>query len=341
MTVRAALPLMGAVLASGCWGGEPSQVADGEQFVVHAASGQPSAQFIRGKLPGKAPPPKGSAPTPSTMTADGGKPSTPQLAQIVEFSTSGALVAGQGGFALSGTATPNAYSVGLYLDKASTGYWVITTSQTDPQTGNLTWSGTADFGPGIQPGIHQLLGVALDEHGKAGQQIAKSVCIDSQVPDNFNSCKSSLAPPNAVITLSWDTPVDLDLQVKPPDGPLIDPKHSTGGTPNDAGVFPAGSPYIDRDANAGCVVTGAQRESLIWPTGGQTPRGTYGIYVNLFDACKQPVVHFIVEVYSVVPNPDGGAGQLKRYLRQSGELLDIQANGGSARGLFVSNFIFK
>jgi hypothetical protein len=74
------------------------------------------------------------------------------------------------------------------------------------------------------------------------------------------------------------------------------------------------------------------------------PHGHYGIYVNLYDSCKQPAVHFRVEIYTSVPQDDGGA-HLKLYYPRpedppGGILLDISANGGTARGLFVTEFNF-
>jgi hypothetical protein len=80
------------------------------------------------------------------------------------------------------------------------------------------------------------------------------------------------------------------------------------------------------------------------------PHGLYGIYANLFDACKQPAVRFRVEVWISVnrdPSADGRTGrQLERFYPgpadpQGGELLDISANAGTARGLFVTQFKFK
>ena len=38
---------------------------------------------------------------------------------------------------------------------------------------------------------------------------------------------------------------------------------------------------------------------------------------------------------------EGLPALLKRYYRQSGELLDISANAGSGRGLFVTEFDFN
>jgi hypothetical protein len=345
MVARApsALFVLAAAAASGCWSGEPSQLADGEEFVVHSVGKDPSVQFIRGKLPGKRPLTT-PAPEPTT-TPDGGEApgaAGPSLPEIVQLGQPPALVAGQGGFGVTGNTTPEAYSVGLALSKVSTGYWVVPVqAPNDPQTNDPFWQVTVDFGPDIEPGFRDLLAVAFDKNGNPGHQLAKSVCISTAVPDNFNACRSSQPPPSAVISLSWDTNADVDLQVRTPDGLLIEPKHPAGARPNDAGVIPTDAPAIDRDANAGCVASGLRRESLVWPSTITPPQGHYGIYVNLFDACKQSIVHFIVEVYSVIPNPDGGAGTPVKKLTRAGELLDVQANGGSARGLFVTDFNFK
>jgi hypothetical protein len=100
----------------------------------------------------------------------------------------------------------------------------------------------------------------------------------------------------------------------------------------------AAEAVLDHDSNSNCVIDGVRTESLVWST--VAPSGKYGIYVNMYDACKQPAAHFEVSVYSVVAKKNGDE-QLHRWYSQSGELLDLSANGGSQMGLFVTEFVFK
>jgi uncharacterized protein YfaP (DUF2135 family) len=180
--------------------------------------------------------------------------------------------------------------------------------------------------------------VAIGENGQAGAQVGASLCVASRVPDNLHACDPKKAPPQAVISLRWDTNVDLDLQVLTAAGNVVDGKHPTTAPPNDAGVVPADAGQLDRDSNAGCLIDGIRYENLAWNTG--HPTGRYGIYVNLFDACKQGSVRFELSVYTAVPDVDGGS-RLERFYDQAGELLDIQANGGAGLGLFITEFLFN
>ena len=53
-------------------------------------------------------------------------------------------------------------------------------------------------------------------------------------------------PPAAVLSLSWDAPVDLDLQVVTPSGVVISPKKPATG----AGGTTKGDGALDRDSDA-------------------------------------------------------------------------------------------
>lgn len=330
-----------ALLALSCSGVKEDQIGAGEPFRVTAGKSPTPAQFIQGKLPGTKPPersatsPAASAAAPADAGADNSLP------EIVEFSSASFAFQGQGDVGAHGTASEKAYAVGLALQGIGSGYWVVPVQGIDVATGNREWSVSCDFGTAVPAGYQQLLAVALDGNGLAGPQSALRICV---VPDDiqgfFAPCDHS-NPPEAVISLTWDANVDLDLQVLTPEGRLIDPKHPTALPPDDAGVVPPDTAQIDRDSNAGCRIDGIRTESLVWSAKAGMPHGSYGIYVNLFDACKQPAVRFRVDVYSVVPNPDGGVGHLKNFFSQGGELLDFQANGGAGRGLFVSQFVFK
>ena len=317
---------------SRCTGNEGSRTGIGEPLMIKVtppppAQGNILAQFIEGDLPGAPPSDAGVG------SADGGVTSGGNV--VFNFSAP-YVYQGQGNLTITGTAPLDASSLAIRLSDVGTGYWVVPMGPLDTQSNQLSWSAIADFGLDIVPGFHPLKYVAVDGNGVAGrQQVFDKLCVANRVPDSFNACVPTRAPPAAVISLSWDTNVDLDLEVSMPDGTLVDPQNP---------VTPDKTATIDRDSNANCVIDGIRYENLVW--GKVAPHGRYGIYVNLVSACKQAIVHFNVSVYSSIDtgSVDASGNPLKRlqqWYTTSGELLDIQANGGSGIGLFVSEFVFN
>jgi hypothetical protein len=340
--IRRTLPRFAlAGLLFGC-SGEQTQIGTGEPFRVHApAKVTWTAQFVKGELPGSPPEPeKKQPPTNPTVDAgqkvDGGaRPDTRPL--VTSLSTPAAAIQGQGDLPVSGIVSINTASVGLALAGVGSGYWVVPVGAPDP-SGGLEWHALCDFDRTIPSAFHKIRAVAFDESGNAGPQLEKEICVVSAVPDNFNSCDKS-TPPEAVISLAWDANVDLDLQVRTPEGRFVGAKNPTTLPASDAGIVPPGSGVLDRDSNAGCVTDAIRRENLVWPKGFK-PQGRYAIYANLFDVCKQASVRFTVTAYFSKTGEDGGNRHLVKGFERSGELLDFQANGGVGRGLFVGEVIF-
>ena len=288
-------------------------------------------QHLDNKLPGLAPVDGGVA------TAAAGGAAGTDTGPTVDYETApGFAFQGQANAKFAGKLSNGAVTIGMAMSDVAPGYWVRPAGDVDPQTKAFTWSASLDISDSVEAGYHDVTFVGVDENGTAGQQIAFPLCIKSRVPDNFNACEPSADAPAAIISLKWDTNVDLDLQVIDPDGNVIDSKHRST-TPVGSKVDPNAG-VIDRDSNGSCVIDGIRYENLVWNK--TKPSGRYGIYVNLFDSCKQPAVHFEVSVWEAQPVADAGK-KLKQYYSQSGELMDFQANGGDGRGLFVSEFVFK
>ncbi len=333
------LPVM-VLLAVACSGNSASKTGTGEPLVIKVKSstqGNVLAQFIAGTLPGTPPTDAGLGTGGSAgLDAGAGAP----LAWQVSFQYSERFVyQGQANISIGGLTSIDVSAVALAWADGGTGYWVVPVGPLDGATQQPTWAATADFSPNITPGFHNLNYVAINGQGQAGVIQSQKICIASRVPNGFQGCVPNPNPPKAVISLSWDTNVDLDLQVQAPDGTFIDSKNpATVGL--DAGVttLPANAGRIDRDSNGYCVIDGIRYENLIWQN--VAPTGRYGIYANLFDACRLPVVHFNVSVYTAVTG-DGGTQELHSWYSTYGELLDFQANGGSNVGLFVSEFVFQ
>ncbi len=304
----------------------------GEQVSVTGGLDEPlrveSAQFVSGPLPGIAAPD-------ASVDAEPGV--DPQVTDINVANT--AIQQGEEGLPISGHATPDSRTVAMRFGDLGTGYWVVPVSAPDPTDNNLlTWQLAADFGRDLPPGSHELLFAAIDSSGSSGTQNSISLCIDTPVPDNLNVCVPKRPPPAAVLSLSWDTPVNLDLVVQTPSGAF------TGG--NTSIASDGGAPssktdgVIDRDSNANCVIDGIDREDIVWQSTPAT--GRYHVWVDLFSACHQSSVTFSVSLWLAEGRPDG----TKRLVQQTppiavGVLEASQATGGSSRGLFVGDFVLQ
>ena len=309
-------------LASGC-SGETSPLALGEPLIVHGAV------FKEGTLPGALP-----------IEDDAGAPQGSRI--TVVDSVNNVIRAGQSGKSLSGRATDDTLSIGARFGDLGTGYWIVPTGASDPTApGELTWGFIYDVARDAPPGLHPLLLTAIDAEGNAGAQTRLDTCITRSIPDNLNACDPTIAPPFAVLSLAWDADVDLDLVVTAPDGRVIDPKHPEAAAGSDGGTItpdPAKDGILDRDSNAGCAVDSARRESLVWQT--RPAIGTYLVHANLFSACGQQAVRFTATL-SFAEATGAGAWTLTERLSKSGELLASDANGGTAVGLFVTDFSIR
>lgn len=289
-----------------------------------------SAQFKEGDLPG----------------IDGGSEAAQaeanaELPGLVSLSALTTVPPGAVDRSISGTATSNAVSVGLRFEDLGTGYWVLPTTTADAFTENeLAWGGLASYARRPEAGKHKLLAVALDKNGRPGIQTNLDVCLLPEVPDNGNVCDPSKDPPKLVISLAWNSAVDLDLRVVTPDGKIVDAKHPTTALADEDGkVDPTaeGLGLIATDSNASCQLDGQQRENLVFQA--RPPAGDYLVYANLFEACDQPSVEFTLTLHSSIPADDHFT-QLET-LRKSGGLQAIHANGGAALGTFLTQFTIE
>lgn len=304
------LPLLVAI--AGC-SSEPSLSGIGEPLFVYGAT------FVSGPLPG-------------TPPVDGGAPATPGVTSI--NSTNNVLHLGQGGVSLSGDVTDDTTAVAVRFPDAGTGYWLFVPGPPDGTSpGSLTWSMTMDVGYTAPLGLETLSFAAVNAAGVAGTQNELEVCMDSLVPDDLNACAHAIAPPATVLSLAWDAPVDLNLELVTPSGVVVSPTHpSTSATnapgPNDG--------VLDRNSGSGCAPSYVKREDIVWQ--GTPAAGQYLAYANLFSACGQSSVRFTLTLYVAEPVDGGKQMALQPKLQQSGELLALQASGGAGMGLYVAAF---
>jgi hypothetical protein len=299
-----------------------------EPIQIRYGSGS-NAQFISGPLPG-------SKPLTDQDILSGTKPQLPSTSLEANV---GVVHEAETGFKASGAASNEAVAVGLRLLDLGSGYWVLPVATQDPtMPGLFGWNAEMDFGVNIPSGRHPLGVVAIDANGHAGSQAATSVCFSSDIPDNLSGCFASAKPPFTVLSLAWDTPVDLDLRVITPQGKVVDPKHPSTAVAVKGITDPTakGTGIFDTDAGRNCVVSGHRRENLVW----QDPpvAGTYFVYVSLYSACGQAAVHFDLSLNRPGAPAKDGTRQMESVYEQAGELLAIDADAGTKLGLFVTEF---
>src|SRR5690606_10325482 len=140
---------------------------------------------------------------------------------------------------------PDAESVAVALrGGGGSGYWVLPVGAPDPQFGDEPAFGfSMVFGREIA-GMQRLRVAAIDAKGDSGTQSELEVCVASRVPDNLNACVPTIAPPELVISLSWDRAADVDLVVVTPSGKQVSSKDpstlkpaSDGSDDESVGVF--------------------------------------------------------------------------------------------------------
>ena len=310
----------------------------GPQVSATAALDEPirveSGQFAPGALPG----------TPAPISADGGDAGAGANPQVTDGTLANTAASpGAAGVVLSGHTTATAQAVAIRFADLGSGYWVVPVGPPDPSDGNLpTWQCLADFGRDIVPGFHDLLFAAVDANGASGSQYDQPFCIDTPVPDNLNTCVPRRAPPAAVLSLSWDAPVDLDLIVQDPSGATLGGKiraaATDGGVPSSASLS-ATNGVLDHDSNASCSIDDLDREDIVWQT--EPVHGTYAVWVNLFSACHQSGATFTVSLWRAEPRPDGGTLELveQKPPVAIGQETAVQATGGAGSGLYVGSYV--
>ncbi len=292
------------------------------------------AQFREGALPGKRP-----------LTIDelaAGQPATKPTPTSVE-SVRRVLAWSESRLSVSGRASTDAASIAVGFSDFGTGYWVLPVSAPDPANNDeLLWRFTADLGTSLSPGLHQLRLAAIDTANRAGTQAELELCVSSPIPDNLNACIPTEKPPESVVSLAWNANVDLDLHIVTPDGKELNAKHPSTAVESDAGVVDPTQPHVGRlqqDVNAECLGTGTFRENVVW---NEKPEpGRYLIYVNLYDACGADSVSFQVSLHAATRGSEPGTFAQTEVLHSAAVLLSAQANGGSARGTFIDEFVVR
>jgi hypothetical protein len=118
------------------------------------------------------------------------------------------------------------------------------------------------------------------------------------------------------ISVSWDTPSDVDLHVVTPTGEEIYYSNQTasGGT-------------LDLDSNAGCSIDNVNNENVTWPSG-TSPSGTYTVRVDYWSSCGATSTNYVVTI-----NIAGRAAQVFQ-----GNFTGGGDRGGEGDGRLIATF---
>ncbi|HET6336183.1 MAG TPA: hypothetical protein VFG30_23330 [Polyangiales bacterium] len=320
----AVLVLLGLLLMAACGGESGTRGLDQPLWVTGAA-------FESGALPGRAPV---DQPAPN----DSGD--KPKLTLTTIETNNNVVHPGQTGKRISGRATDDAYAVALRFEDLGDGYWVKPLGEADSAyPGELGFRVDLELASNLPLGKQRLLFSVIDRQGRAGRQQALAVCVTSPFDRALNACDDSQPPPAAVISLLWDSPADLDLIVRTPDGEIVDGRHPSTQTGEDAeDTDPAQQAILYADRGPSCLSSAGQREDLVWAQ--DVPPGRYSVFVNLFDACGEPASHFEVSAFARSQRDD----ETYRF-RAAGEpvlglLLSGQANGGREDGILITSVEF-
>lgn len=283
------------------------------------------AQFMEGSLPGSAPADEPKAPHPTTLASVGRT-----------------LEQGSLGITVTGRATPDAESIGVALHNGGgSGYWVLPVGTPEPQFNDEPTFGFSVAFAGDIAGMQRVRVAAIDKHGKSGTQAEIELCVAPRVPDHLNACVPTIAPPELVVSLSWDRAVDLDLIVVTPSGKVVSPKDpSTLLVDDDGNPLPDQAVGVfDLDSNADCAHDGRRLENLVFDE--EPEPGRYLIYANLFDPCGENSVHFTTALYEKIRGEEADTYAVNRTLETHGVLSSAQANAGTKLGTFVTQFHVK
>lgn len=290
------------------------------------------AQFVEGELPG-------TRPLTTEEINDGEqqeKPFVNGVSTILQH-----VRPHLSGVEFSGLVSDDAVAVALRFDEHGSGYWVFPAGAPDAFVpGFRIWNALVDVHD-VPPGRQRLLAAAIDGDGRSGTQASTTICVQRPVPDNGNACDRRGSPPGVVVSLTWNTPVDLDLRVTTPTGDVID-RDTPGAGPLTPPANPrldrnaVGAGYLELDSNSGCVLDGLQRENVIFQ---QPVAGRYRVYVDLHDACGEASVQYEVSVHARAAGSTSDTFDVVETKRRVGSLVAAQASGGRGKWTYVTEFV--
>jgi len=203
-------------------------------------------------------------------------------------------------------------------------HWVVPAAGFDfVVQDELQWSADLAFSYGIATDELKVSLQAVDDRGRPGPIEETSFALAPDVP-----------PAKLLVSLGWDAPLDLDLNVALPDGTIVGPKNLSAGEPTMEGTASSTKDlggFLDRDSNQQCHLDNMNQEDFVW-LDSDPPSGHYSVYADLFSPCDAKFVSFVVTA-----EHDG-----KQVARASSTLLDfdsrLQPSHGAAPGLLMAEF---
>ena len=256
------------------------------------------------------------------------------------------LTVAQPGRLITGRVGGDAFAVAVRLADLGTGYWVQPVEGFDPAfPGERTFQLEVDVGGGVPTGLHDFRIVAIDEEGRAGEPFEVEVCVvDDTTGSGLSACDGTISPPHTVVSLVWDSDVDLDLVVVTPTGKRVDARHPTTaerieGMPiTRAALADPTIGVLVRDSNAGCEIDGRNAERIEWR---ESPAdGAYGLYADLFDSCGETSATFVLTVYRR-EELDDGRFRLVEETRRTGVVQKLAGRGGAIQPLYLTTLTFE
>jgi hypothetical protein len=210
----------------------------------------------------------------AAMPADA---SGPDVAQV-KLATN-TVFAGYFDKPLSGALAPEATAAAIGL-RGDRGYWIVPAGVPGVDAPTFpTFAATLAFSPSLPDGKYELVVRAVDAAGRFGKEnVSPLTTTPAGVPAG-----------TLVVSLSWDTEVDLDLHLVIPSGLEIYNRNISSyqplpGQPADpAAIAAAGE--LDFDSNAACVIDGRRLENVSWKQA--PPSGHYVARVDTFSLCGQ------------------------------------------------------
>lgn len=247
-------------------------------------------------------------------------------------STGYIITQGWGSIQYSGLVTEDAYSVAVAMPDVGTGYWVVPVDGVDPtQGGNRLFGLTLDFTRDVPYGLTTVGFTALDGDAHPGPRYDATLCVLPDFSDNnYASCDADTPPQHTILSLRWDTDVDLDLIVVTPTGKVVRPGSPSTLVDDDDESTPG---VLTRDSNNGCDIDGVRLESLVFED--EPPAGEYAFYASLNAACGEPAVNFELTRYTRAGSEEEGWTVDAEPLA-SGALLGSQADGGASLGTHLA-----
>jgi uncharacterized protein YfaP (DUF2135 family) len=182
----------------------------------------------------------------------------------------------------------------------------------------------ANSGPHTKSAHNPTLPRPLDNTGDLIQVTIELVDANGDVGSSQTVTLNTreVSTGNVQVSLSWDTPTDLDLHVVDPTGAEVyygNTSVASGGT-------------LDLDSNPGCNIDGINNENVTWTN--DAPYGQYTVRVDFYDGCDDPTNGiFNGANYVVTVNVDG-----VKQTYQGSFAADTFDQGGAGSGVTVATF---